>query len=63
MVPAPPVIPAGTVHGATARVRLAITVTAAWKSVHVAGTMNRVTPTLGNVGGVTLDGQDPGVHT
>lgn len=54
--------PAGTVHDATARARLVLTVTAAGRSVHAAGITNHVTPKLGNVGGVTLDGLDPGVH-
>lgn len=56
------VSPAGTVHDATALARLVTMVTAARKRVHDAGTMSPVTPKLGNVGGVILDGQDPGVY-
>lgn len=63
MAPVRPVHPAGMAHNVTARARLVITVTAAWRSVHGAGTVNPVTRKLGNVGGVTLDGRDPGVHT
>lgn len=63
MVPVLPVSPAGTVRDATARVPLVIMVTAAKTSVHVAEILNPVTQKLGNVGGVTLDGLDPGVHT
>ncbi len=63
MVRVLPVSPAGTAHDATARVRLVIMVTAARRSVHVAEILNPVTQKLGNVGGVTLDGLDPGVHT
>lgn len=61
MVPVLPVNPAGPVHSATARVRLVTTVTVARRSVHVAGAVNPVTQKLGDVGGVTPDGLDPGV--
>lgn len=61
-VPVMPVSPAGTVHSATAPARRGIMVMAARRSVHDAEIMNPVTQKLGNVGGVTLDGLDPGVH-
>lgn len=57
-----PVSPAGTVHDATTLVRLVTLVMAARKGVHDAGTMSPVTQKLGNVGGVILDGRDPGVR-
>lgn len=62
MAPVTAVSPAGTVHDATARARLVIMDTAARRSARAAETMNPVTPKLGNVGGVTLDGPDPGVR-
>lgn len=62
MVPVMPVSPAGMVHAATARARLVITVTAVRRIVHVAEIMNPVNQKLGDVGGVTLDGLDPGAH-
>ncbi|KAG7225970.1 hypothetical protein INR49_018571, partial [Caranx melampygus] len=62
MAPVLPVNPAGPVHSVTARVRLVIMVTVARRSVHIAETMNPVTQKLGDVGGVTMDGLDPGVR-
>lgn len=61
MVPVLPVNLAGTVHDVTAPAHLVITVMTAGRGVHVAGTMSPVTPKLGNVGSVILDGLDPGV--
>lgn len=58
--PVRPVNPAGTARGATARARLVHMGTAARRRVHAAGTTSHATPKLDNVGGVTLDGQDPG---
>lgn len=61
MAPVTHVSPAGTVHSAIARARLVIMVTAARRSVHVAGLTNPVIQKLENVGGVTLDGLDQGL--
>lgn len=57
-----PVIPDGTVHGATTPARLVSMVTAARTGVHDAGIMNPVTQKLGRVTGVIPDGLDPGLY-
>lgn len=59
--PVTPVSPAGTGHDATGRARLVPMVTAAWRSVHAAGTTNPVTQKLGTVGGVIRDALVPGL--
>ncbi|KAK5929299.1 hypothetical protein CgunFtcFv8_010539 [Champsocephalus gunnari] len=46
--PVTPVSPAGTGHDATGRARLVPMVTAAWRSVHAAGTTNPCDPKTGN---------------
>lgn len=61
MAPVTAASPAGAAHNVTAPARLVIMEMAVRTSAHAAEIMNPVTPKLGNVGGVTLDGLEPGV--
>lgn len=61
MVPVTAASRAGMAHNVTARARLVIMEMAARKSAQAAELMNPVTPKLGNVGGVSLDGLGPGM--
>lgn len=62
MVPVLPVSPAGMVRDVTSHAHLVFMATAAKIGVRDAGKMNPAIIKQGNVGGVTLDGPDPGVH-
>lgn len=62
MAPVMPVSQAGMGHDAAAHARLVLMVMAARRSVHAAGITNPVTQKLESVGGVTLDGLEPGVR-
>lgn len=61
MAPVTAASPAGTAPNATAPARLVIMEMAVRTSAHAAEIMNPVTPKLGNVGDVTLDGLESGV--